>query len=178
VGGPVNPETAVDALRGDLKDSGLTRQGARRMFDMRKRAIVQLAAIAVALSLLPLMNGCSEEATTSPGLPSIQDTSPPAPPVGLDVSSREAGFILKWSPNVEPDLVGYNVYVYSPDPYRSESYVKLNKEVLSTTEFRRGKLNQTDHMIFRLTAVDQSGNESGFSSLVVASASGVQLKEQ
>ena len=144
---------------------------------MRKRAIVQLAAVAFLLSLAPLINGCSEQATT-PAQISPQDTSPPAPPVGLDFLSRSSGLVLNWSPNVEPDLVGYNVYLYSPSPERPESYVKFNGDPLSATEFRHGKLRPNQQMIFRLTAVDLSGNESGFSSMIVASTEAIQIRGQ
>ena len=80
---------------------------------MRKRTILKLVAIGFALSLVPLINGCSEEGTTSPE-PVIQDTSPPAPPLGLDVERRLRGVSLSWSPNLESDLAGYNIWVYSP----------------------------------------------------------------
>ena len=144
---------------------------------MRKRAIVKLMAVAFALSLVPLINGCSEQATTSPGPVSLQDTSPPAPPVCLDSQGRETGITLKWSPNVEPDLIGYNVYLYSPNPDRNESFLKLNDGPISNTEFRRNNLTPNTDMFFRLTAVDQSGNESGFSSLLKASTVTFQLKQ-
>ena len=144
---------------------------------MRKRAIVQLVVVVFGLSLIPLINGCSEESTTSPGIPSVQDTSPPAPPTGLSFEGRESGLILRWSPNVEPDLVGYNVYLYQPSPNRLESYVKLNKQLLSGTEFRRGRMQSETEMVLRLTAVDQVGNESAFSTLIVASNTTVQIRE-
>ena len=145
---------------------------------MRRRAFVQLAAVVFAVSMVPLISGCSDEATTSPEGPSLQDTSPPAPPVGLSFEGRETGFVLRWSPNTEPDLVGYNLYIYDPTPDRPESYVKCNQQLLTGNEFRRSKLTPNRQMIYRLTALDESGNESGFSSLIIASTSAVQLKEQ
>jgi len=155
----------------------LTGQNVRRMVNMRKRAIVQLAAVALMLSPALLVGGCSEQATT-PAQVTSQDTSPPAPPVGLDVLPRNSGLVLNWSPNVEPDLVGYNVYLYSPSPERPESYVRFNNQPISATEFRHGKLRPNQQMIFRLTAVDLSGNESGFSSMIVASTEAIQLRGQ
>jgi hypothetical protein len=98
--------------------------------------------------------------------------------MGLEVQRRDTGLVLTWSPNVEPDLVGYNIYLYSPSPERPESYVKYNDDLISISEFRQGKLKPNTEMIFRLTAIDQSGNESGYSSLILAATVPVQLKEQ
>ena len=47
---------------------------------MRKGLIFKLVAFGFALSLVPLINGCSEDSTTTP-ITTIQDTAPPAPPV-------------------------------------------------------------------------------------------------
>ena len=135
---------------------------------MRKRTIFKLVAIGFALSLVPLVNGCGENGTTSPE-PVIQDTSPPTPPLGLDVERRMRGVKLTWSPNQETDLAGYNLWVYSPSPGIVQAYQKLNEELITDVEYACSKLPPGDpNYYFRLTAVDIYGNQSPMSQVVTA----------
>jgi len=70
----------------------------------------------------------------------------------------QAGVIeLKWDPNGEPDLVGYNVY-RSPTP--GSSYVRLNPDLVSTPWFtdETAKLGLTYYYV--ATAVNSIGIES------------------
>jgi hypothetical protein len=133
---------------------------------MRKRTILKLVAVGFALSLLPMVNGCSEEGTTSPE-PIIQDTAPPAPPMGLDVDRRHKGVKLTWSPNLEADLAGYNIWVYNPSPGAIQAYQKLNDELITDAQYACSKLPAGDpNYYFRLTAVDVYGNESPMSDVI------------
>jgi hypothetical protein len=135
---------------------------------MRKRTIMKLVAIGFALSLVPLINGCSEEGTTSPS-PIIQDTSPPSPPLGLNVNGGKMGVTLSWSPNLEADLAGYNAWIYDPAPGQVQSYRKLNDALITDLEYRCKDLPSPDpDYYFRLTAVDTYGNQSPMSALAAA----------
>lgn len=135
---------------------------------MRKSAILKLVAFGFALSLVPLINGCSEDTTTAPQS-EIQDTTPPTPPVGLEVARRDKGVKVSWSPNLESDLVGYNLWIYVPSPNLIQAYQKLNTELITTSEYSTSKLPKGDpSYYFRLTAVDQFNNESAFSTTVEA----------
>lgn len=133
---------------------------------MVKRSILQLVAIGFVLALIPMMNGCSEEATTSPA-PIIQDTTPPVPPMGLDIERRDSGVKLTWSPNLEADLEGYNIWLYNPSPGAVQAYQKLNDELITDIQYSCSKLPTNDpDYYFRLTAVDVSGNQSPMSQVV------------
>ena len=133
---------------------------------MRKSAIAKLVAIGFALSLLPLLNGCSEDSTTAPQA-IVQDTAPPAPPVGIEIQRRDAGVKLTWVPNLESDLAGYNVWVYEPSPGAVQAYAKINAGLVTVNLFGTINLpNVGPEYYFRLTAVDEAGNESAFSSVV------------
>lgn len=135
---------------------------------MRKRTIMKLVAIGFALSLVPLINGCNEEGTTSPE-PIIQDTTPPAPPLGLEVERRLSGVSLSWSPNLEADLAGYNIWVYMPSPGKVQAYQKLNDELITDAAYACSKLPSGDpNYYFRLSAVDVNGNQSPMSAFVTS----------
>lgn len=78
--------------------------------------------------------------------------------------------ILRWKQNSDSDLAGYRIYFGT----RSRSYgpyVPVGKEV---TSYKLNGLSEGKTYYFALTAVDKSGNESGYSNEVskVISASG------
>jgi hypothetical protein len=134
---------------------------------MRKRTILKLVAIGFALSLAPFISGCSEEGTPAPE-PIIQDTTPPTAPLGIDVERRLKGVSLSWSPNMEADLAGYNIWVYNPSPGSVQAYQKLNDELITDIKYACSKLPAGPDYYFRLTAVDVYGNESPMSSVISA----------
>jgi hypothetical protein len=166
-------KTPMKPSHGDssVKGSWVTQLVARRMEKMRKSTLLKLVAFGFALSLVPMLNGCSEDSTVAPE-PVIQDTAPPAPPVGITIQRRDTGVKLAWAPNMESDLAGYNIWIYDPSPNAVQAYVKLNNGLVTDSEFSSSKLSAgRSNQYFRLTAVDEYGNESAFSSVVV---SGVQ----
>src|SRR5918998_405082 len=88
----------------------------------------------------------------------------PATPTGVTAVGTSASVVLEWSANAEPDLKGYNVY-------RSGSaggaYVKLNESgVLTTTAYSDTSAPSGTVSYYRITAVDQAGNESAQSATV------------
>jgi hypothetical protein len=138
------------------------------MEKMRKSTLLKLVAFGFALSLVPMINGCSEDSTVTPE-PIIQDTAPPAPPVGIAIQRRDAGVKLTWAPNMESDLAGYNIWVYDPSPNTVQAYVKLNTGLVTDSQYSSSKLpDGRANQYFRLTAVDEYGNESAFSTVIVA----------
>ncbi len=95
------------------------------------------------------------------------DTFPPATPEGLQavyagVVDPKQNFIdLTWTPNLEPDLAGYNVY--RVDPTKSVP-VKVNAELATTPSFRDPNIGP-GIVTYVVTAVDARGNESPRSQL-------------
>lgn len=84
------------------------------------------------------------------------DSSPPATPQGFTVTGQDSHFDLAWTPNSEPDLLGYTMD-------RSEDGVHFAPVAMRPGSFRRG----VDHvgrrdvtMHYRLRAVDLHGNLS------------------
>jgi len=88
------------------------------------------------------------------------DVFPPATPVGLQAVFSGPGqkpFIdLSWTPNLEPDLAGYNVY------RREESgeWAKLNSDPIKSPAFRDGDVLAGHAYSYSVSAIDTRGNES------------------
>jgi len=77
----------------------------------------------------------------------------------------QGGLTFSWSPNTEPDLLGYRVYAGSTAGVY-DSFVDVGKLTLYTLD----KLIVGNEYFVAVTAYDTSGNESGYSVEVVAKA--------
>ncbi|MBI4635429.1 MAG: DUF799 family lipoprotein [Candidatus Rokubacteria bacterium] len=80
------------------------------------------------------------------------DTVPPAPPSGVSVRLTESALQLAWTRNTEADLAGYRVY-------RSDSPL-TGFALAGTTESPGYREELTGLAHYRISAVDQAGNES------------------
>jgi hypothetical protein len=89
------------------------------------------------------------------------DTFPPAVPSSLQAVFSAVppnSFIdLTWSPNIDPDLAGYNVYRRSAN----EPARKINSELVKTPRFPDPEIQLGMKYFYSVTAVDLRGNESG-----------------
>lgn len=109
-----------------------------------------------------LIAGCGQEKSTSP-LNEPPDTSPPGVPTGLVVTAQtDTKFTLEWTPGVEPNIIGYNVYRYDPDPARVMSYVLVNQKPTPASRLTIAGTSGTTYY-FRVTTVDITPKESEFS---------------
>jgi hypothetical protein len=88
------------------------------------------------------------------------DIYPPAVPSGLQAVFSGAGqapFIdLVWSPNVEADLAGYNIFRHEQDA----PPVKLNSDPVKTSAFRDINVQSGKRYFYSVSAVDERNNES------------------
>lgn len=117
------------------------------------------------LSAALLLSSCSSDEPSAPLNENPPDEAPPLTPSGFDLGQQGAQkFTLTWNQNSEPDLAGYRVYLYRPDPERTESYVCLTgaSPLSRTSTVCSGEPGTTYY--FRISAVDASGNESAWSS--------------
>lgn len=100
------------------------------------------------------------------------DKTPPAAPQGLTAIAGDQQVILKWRKNTEADFLRYRIYrSTSPNP---TTKVDSTNNIADTTKIFIGLTNGTKYY-FRITAVDQSLNESGFSNEVSATPTAVDL---
>jgi hypothetical protein len=121
----------------------------------------------VAFAMMATLTGCGD--TTSPtALSSNVDTTPPPAPAGMSVSYDAAGTArLDWDASAAPDVIGYQVYVYSPSPDRDNAYVLANDPDGSDTSFQIPSVEGNSQVVYRVRAVDAAGNHSAFSSSVI-----------
>jgi hypothetical protein len=114
-----------------------------------------LAAVA-SIVLVILTAACGRD---SAGILPV-DTVPPVPPVGLAVASEGGNLVrISWSQNAEPDLAGYIVYRASSS---DGQYGPISPNTLLCPWYY-DHVAPMDLACFRVTAVDESGNESAFS---------------
>lgn len=90
------------------------------------------------------------------------DVTPPAVPQGLSGSISTDGLkiILSWIANTDPDIAGYNLFV-STDGI---AYQRVNADPIAGTLYEYGGIDGNTKYYFKLSAVDDSGNESKQSS--------------
>ena len=125
---------------------------------MMSRRTVSLHATLVALVALA---GCSAENTLS-SLDQGIDSAPPSAPTNIRDEDRGAISVLAWDASTDADVVGYDVYMYSPDPARESAYIRVNAATITGTEFTV-TTDATLNAWYRVKAVDQSGNRSASS---------------
>jgi len=86
------------------------------------------------------------------------DLDPPSPPTGLRTATGDNFIELFWSPNREPDVAGYNIYVSSRYDGRYELIGTSGRPYYVDEGARNGSV-----YYYALTAVDDAGNESDLS---------------
>ncbi|MBT6941656.1 MAG: T9SS type A sorting domain-containing protein, partial [Candidatus Marinimicrobia bacterium] len=85
----------------------------------------------------------------------VPDVAPPATPSGLTATAGAGLVTLNWTANTESDLAKYHIYRSSDDI----TFTKLGTEPTTTTYINRNLTSGATYY-FRITAVDNSGNES------------------
>lgn len=107
-----------------------------------------------------------EDVTFQTALP--PDEVPPSPPCGLGCTLSYGGVDVSWDDNDEPDLLGYNVYrVRSREDELDWSRAEmLNATPIVESRFFDPTVESGRSYVYAVSAVDDSGNESGFSESV------------
>ncbi len=86
-----------------------------------------------------------------------RDKTPPAPPATPKLEKKDGGVLLSWAPSPENDLAGYNVYRLAAGKPK-----KVNTSLLPEPRFLDENPGaDLRYVSYYITAVDQSGNESG-----------------
>lgn len=93
------------------------------------------------------------------------DTTPPSMPTGLGASSSNTTIDLAWTVNSESDIAGYNVYRSTTT---GSGYAKVNSSLVNSGVYEDTNLSESTTYFYVVTAVDTSGNESGYSAEVNA----------
>src|SRR5262245_22841374 len=111
---------------------------------------------------MALLSGCGDSTSlTGPEL----DTTPPPAPTDLTFSRDAAGqAVLTWTDSSAPDVAGYQVYVYSALPGGGNGFVPASDPNGTDNSYTLPSSVELDSPIYRVRAVDTSGNQSAFSS--------------
>jgi hypothetical protein len=109
--------------------------------------------------LIVFSGACGREG--GDGLPTV-DTVPPVPPVGLQIGAEGGLVAVRWEENAEVDLAGYRLYRSS---FEEGPFGVATPNLVYCPWFYDDVLPM-QKTYYKVTAVDQSGNESAFSQIV------------
>jgi len=153
-----------------------TREG-KSMGKMKGNAVLGIAVLSLFVAF-GLFAGCGKSSSVTSPAPqeaSLPDLVAPQAPAVYDSPRITSGStVLRWNTSEDPDVAGYNVYMYDPTPTRNGSYVKLNTALVTTTHYRVNGLVPGQRYYYRITAKDSAGNESTYSEpILVYQSNGV-----
>jgi hypothetical protein len=117
-----------------------------------KRSVCVLVAVAA----LMVFGACSTDEVTQPV---VHDTTPPGPPVGVQIEAGDDLVYISWTANPEIDLAGYRLYRSSDE---AGPFGKVDSDLLLCPWYF-DQVIRMSMTYYRVTAVDESGNESAFS---------------
>jgi hypothetical protein len=115
----------------------------------------------------------SAEATVA-----VNNVFPPEPPVALvavpgfagEAEAQRPTIDLSWDPDMEPRLAGYRVYRRDLDGAAPAAWKLLGTELVRTASYRDLAVAADKRYAYRVTAVDDAGNESAASGDVMETA--------
>jgi fibronectin type 3 domain-containing protein len=105
-----------------------------------------------------------ESASSTEGCVENRDVFPPAAPTGVAVLPGEDAVEVSWSPSLEADLASYRVYRASG----GGAPARVADVPASDTTFGDASAPRGQPLLYTVTAVDRSGNESPPSGAVEA----------
>ena len=96
----------------------------------------------------------------------VPDTTPPAPPTGLAGSIDRSGRVyLHWAKNAEEDMKGYKVY-FANSSEHVYSQITIKPDTATTFTDTITLKTLTKNIWYKVVAVDQNNNHSGYSAPV------------
>lgn len=122
--------------------------------------------IASAYYIVATVDNFGTEYRSLPEFAQIEDAEPPAIPVDLSVRESSTNqYELSWTENTEVDLEGYLLYTQYAG---SENYVMISNDILESNTYIYNYPPDlvTDEICFKISAIDQRGNESEMSECI------------
>lgn len=121
-----------------------------------------------AIALVALLAGCGK--SSSPTSLQVPDNAPPAAPTGLHIVIDESTGLstLAWDTGSSPNIGGYEIHAYAPDPDRDSAYLMIGETDATATEYLLPTVYQSGMQYFRVQAFNPAGNHSPFSATLQA----------
>jgi len=96
------------------------------------------------------------------------DTTAPNAPATITGNGSTVGQnTLDWFNNTESDLAGYNVYRANST---NGTYNKINSSLINISQYTDSNVTQASTYYYKVTATDNSGNESSYSTTISITA--------
>lgn len=126
-----------------------------------------LAAFALGTSLV-MLAGCGNNAGAPTAANTPGDTAPPSAPIvtGSSYDLAQGTDVLAWSASASVNVVAYEVYMYSPDPARDNSYVLIGETDASSTHFALPFASAPASQYLRVKARSAGGARSAASAAI------------
>lgn len=126
-----------------------------------------LAAFALGTSLV-MLAGCGNDAKAPTAANTPTDPAPPSAPI-VTGSAFDLGLgtdVLAWSASASVNVDAYEVYMYSPDPARDNSYVLIGETEGDVTQMALPYANESGSQYFRVKARSTAGTRSSASAAI------------
>jgi hypothetical protein len=128
------------------------------------KSLRHVVPLLVLLTLAVMLVGCGKSAAPTAVTP--LDETPPAAPTHIlsSVDLTNASTNLLWTASTSANVAGYEVYLYSPDPTRENSYVLLAQTGAGVTTYPIS-VSEPTTLTCRLRAVTGTGTKSAWSEI-------------
>jgi len=120
----------------------------------------------LSLAVVAFLAGCGNNSTPTGTEETSLEPAPPPAPTALRLTVDPASKVryLEWDASSAPNLTGYEVFYYEPNPNRLDSYVYLDYTV--PPRWSLANITMGTAKSFRVRAVTQAGKRSAFTSEV------------
>jgi fibronectin type 3 domain-containing protein len=95
-----------------------------------------------------------------------KDVFPPRAPEGLTIAAAPGNLSVFFAANIEPDVIGYNIFRTTDSQTLPERWQKLNTAPLSAISYQDTKVESSQRYYYYVVAVDSAGNVSQPSEIV------------
>jgi hypothetical protein len=120
-----------------------------------------------ALTLAAMLTGCGKSSTPT-GVTPIDETAPAAPAQVVGTPDLDnGGAVLQWTPSTSPNVSGYEVLQYSPDPGRDNAYLVVGQTDAQTTTYALPGITGRTAIYYRVRSITPSGKRSQWSAVVL-----------
>jgi hypothetical protein len=117
-----------------------------------------LACLSLLTAAVLVVAGCGSDSSSPVDDGTTGDQAPPTAPSELvTTKATQDGIVLTWQASPDVDVVGYDLLMYDPSPFRDSAYVKLNGLPLRHTSYVFLEAEANEQYFFKVRAVDNEG---------------------